>query len=193
MVESIQTGLLELRGIRENDRAEYVRLREISQEHLRPWKPTPPEGATFDDGFDLLLQMAEEGMANGTAIKRTAALPDGRLAGFFTLSQIFRRSLQSAYAGWWVSADQIGRGIATTGVLALLDLAFAPEPAGLGLHRVQASIIPSNAASIRVAEKAGFRLEGRAKEYLNINGAWQDHLMFAKLATEHEPVFLRDD
>ena len=41
-----------------------------------------------------------------------------------------------------------------------------------------------------MAEKAGLRLEGRAKDYLEINGVWQDHLMFAKLADEHVPQFL---
>ena len=44
----------------------------------------------------------------------------------------------------------------------MLDLAFVPEPAGLGLHRVQANIVPANGPSLRVAEKAGFRREGLA-------------------------------
>lgn len=108
------------------------------------------------------------------------------------MSQIFRRAFQNAYVGWRVSADQVGRGIGTAGVFALLDLAFAPEPVGLGLHRVQANIIPENAASIRIAEKVGLRLEGRAVAYLKINGVWEDHLMFAKLADEHVPHFLVD-
>ena len=82
------------------------------------------------------------------------------------------------------------QGLATEGVIAMLDLAFAPEPAGLGLHRVQANIIPHNAPSLRVAEKAGFRREGLALAYLNIAGEWRDHLMFAKLADEHTLRFL---
>ena len=51
----------------------------------------------------------------------------------------------------------------------------------LRLHRLEAACIPSNAASIRLLEKAGFVREGYAREYLCINGLWQDHLLFARL------------
>ena len=59
---------------------------------------------------------------------------------------------------------------------ALLHFAFDE----LGLHRVQANIIPRNVASVRVAEKAGLRREGLALRYLRINGAWEDHAMYAR-------------
>ena len=92
---------------------------------------------------------------------------------------------QNAYASWSVSADVAGSGLGTEGAQALLDLAFLPHPEGLGLHRVQANIIPANHASIRIAEKTGFRYEGLAKRYLKIGGHWQDHAMYAKLSDEH--------
>ena len=98
-----------------------------------------------------------------------ALMPDGRIAGIFVLSQIVRGPFQNAYAGWRVSADQVGHGIATSGVVGLLDLAFAPEPKGMGLHRVQANVIPYISASVRLAVKAGFRLEGLTKDYLKID------------------------
>jgi len=65
----------------------------------------------------------------------------------------------------------------------MLDFAFSGI--GAGLHRVQANIIPSNLASLRLAERAGFRREGLAERYLNIAGEWQDHLMYAKTREEH--------
>ena len=54
----------------------------------------------------------------------------------------------------------------------------------LGLHRVQAAVMPRNAASIRVLEKNGFRREGLAPRYLRINGEWEDHLIFARTAED---------
>ena len=78
----------------------------------------------------------------------------------------------------------MGRGLATEGVRALLDIAFSPEPEGLGLHRVQANVMPSNAASLRVVEKVGLRQEGAAERYLRIAGRWEDHLMFAVTTEE---------
>ena len=58
-----------------------------------------------------------------------------------------------------------------------LAVRFAFEHAGL--HRVQPAIIPRNVRSVRVAEKVGFRLEGRALRYLKINGVWEDHDVYA--------------
>ncbi len=78
----------------------------------------------------------------------------------------------------------MGEGLATEGVRALVSIAFAPEPDGLGLHRVQANIMPGNGASLRVAEKVGFRREGVARRYLRIAGEWEDHAMFALTVEE---------
>src|SRR6516165_5438501 len=54
-------------------------------------------------------------------------------------------------------------------------------PRALRLHHIEAACIPANVASIRLLEKTGFRREGFAREYLCINGVWQDHLLFARL------------
>ena len=52
------------------------------------------------------------------------------------------------------------------------------------LHRVQVAIIPRNTASRRVAEKLGLRNEGTAERYLEINGAWEDHVRYGITAEE---------
>jgi ribosomal-protein-alanine N-acetyltransferase len=189
VTEVVRAERFVLRPFEEGDRAEYVRMHEVSAEHFRPWFPASDGRRSIEDRFQEEVTRARQGLEAGTEVRLAAFDADGALLGTFSLSQIFRRAFLNAYAGWAVSAEHVGRGIATEGVTALLDLAFAPEPLGLGLHRVQANIIPSNGASVRVAEKAGFRLEGCAKEYLKIDGRWQDHLMYAKLADEHRQRF----
>jgi len=69
-------------------------------------------------------------------------------------------------------------------------LAFAAPPVGLGLHRVQANVIPTNTGSVRVAEKAGFRMEGLGRNYLKIAGEWRDHVFYGKLSGEHQIKYL---
>ena len=59
----------------------------------------------------------------------------------------------------------------------MVTLRFAFET--LGLHRVEISIIPRNAASRRVVEKLDLRVEGLAERYLEIDGVWEDHIRFA--------------
>jgi ribosomal-protein-alanine N-acetyltransferase len=51
----------------------------------------------------------------------------------------------------------------------------------LGLHRLEAACIPENEPSRRLLQKLGFREEGRARLYLQINGEWRDHILFALL------------
>lgn len=181
----VRTQRMLLRPLVESDRAEFVRVCAVSREHFAPWWPAQDPKKSLDTQFDeqLARTRAEEGA--GTGFRRVGILGDGRLALLANFSQVFRGPFQSAYCGWSVSADQVGRGLATEGVWGMLDAAFAPRPLGLGLHRVQANVIPTNMPSLRVAEKCGFRPEGLAKAYLEIAGWWQDHVMFAKLAEEH--------
>ncbi len=183
---TLTTDRLLLRPMEEDDREAFIRMQQVSEEHFRPWVPVRKGGP--EAHFEEELERGHLGWQKGTHARWIGVLADGRIAGTFGLNEIVRRAFQSAYAGWGVSADAVGRGIATEGVAGMLDLAFSP--AGLGLHRVQANIIPENAASLRVAEKVGMRREGRAERYLQIAGAWRDHVMFAKTAEEHAFVYL---
>ncbi len=190
-VLELQTPRMLLRTWRDTDRAEFVRVNQISRELWLPWTPTASPGRTLDQEFDRTFEASRSGMQTGSHCRLVGQLQNGCIAGFFSLSEIVRGVFQNAYAGWRVSADVTGQGYATEGVQALLDLAFAPPPCGLELHRVQANVIPTNAASLRVAAKCGFRREGYAPRYLQIAGEWQDHVMFAKLADEHPLVHMK--
>lgn len=190
MTEHIRTPRLHLRPLCADDRAEFVRVHEVSRAHFEPWFPALPPGETFDDLFSRQLEQARSGARDGTQYRLVGILDDGRIAGFFNLFQIVYAAFQNATASWSVNAEVSRQGFGTEGVLAVLDCAFAPPPIGLGLHRVQANIIPTNTPSIRVAEKAGFRREGLAKHYLKIAGVWQDHALYAKLSDEHALRFL---
>lgn len=181
----VRTDRMLLRPLVEGDRAEFLRLHTVSTQHFVPWWPARDPEKTLDEEFDEQLTRTRAEEAAGTGLRRVGMLDDGKMALLANLSQIYRGPFLSCYCGWSVSADQVGRGLATEGVCGLLDAAFAPAPAGLGLHRVQANVVPTNLASLRVAEKCGFRREGLAKDYLKIAGEWKDHVMFAKLTEEH--------
>jgi ribosomal-protein-alanine N-acetyltransferase len=178
-----------LRSMTEADRPAFLRYHDSSRDHLRPWSPRPPEGWTPDRLFDEQIVRGQRGLHDGTALRLVGFAADGapgaEILGTFNLNNIVRGVFQCADAGWQVAAAHTNNGIATEGVLALLDVAFGPPPRGLGLHRVQANVIPANAPSLRVAEKCGFRREGVALRMVQIDGVWQDHVMHAKLVDEH--------
>jgi ribosomal-protein-alanine N-acetyltransferase len=105
---------------------------------------------------------------------------DGRYRGQLTVGNVSHGALRSAWIGYWVSSEVTGAGVAT-GALALgLDHCYGP----VGLHRVEATVRPENAASRRVLAKVGFREEGLLKRYLNVDGAWRDHLLVALTVEE---------
>ncbi|WP_042169417.1 GNAT family N-acetyltransferase [Paenibacillus gorillae] len=102
------------------------------------------------------------------------------LIGRAALTGIARGPFQNAYLGYFVDQQHNGKGYATAAVSLCVEKAFNE----LGLHRVQAGVMPRNTPSIRVLEKAGFRHEGLAQQYLKINGAWEDHALFAILSSD---------
>src|SRR6266536_2787400 len=110
---------------------------------------------------------------------------DDRFVGQLTVNNIVRGALRSGQIGYWVDREHAGRGIITTAVALLTDHCFGP----VGLHRVQVDIRPENAASRRVVVKLGFREEGYLQRYLDIDGAWRDHISYA-LTIEDVPTGL---
>ncbi len=108
---------------------------------------------------------------------------DGRLVGGVSMSNIRRGVAQSASLGYWMGAPFARHGYMTEALEAVLDFGFN----SLGLHRIEAACLPSNQASRGLLAKVGFREEGYAREYLRINGVWQDHVLFAILRTDARP------
>ena len=98
-----------------------------------------------------------------------------KLVGQVQLSHVTRAALQNANLGYFVDENANGKGYATEATLLALHFAFDLAE----LHRVQAGTLRENRRSMRVLEKAGFRHEGTALRYLEINGVWEDHELFA--------------
>ncbi|MDQ2754928.1 MAG: GNAT family N-acetyltransferase, partial [Actinomycetota bacterium] len=105
---------------------------------------------------------------------------EGRFAGEINLSSVQRGPYQNAYVGYWIDEAMAGRSYTPEAAVVLSRFAFEE----LALHRLQASIIPRNRASHRVAEKVGWRNEGTALRYLEINGVWEDHVRYAITSEE---------
>ncbi|WP_426455045.1 GNAT family N-acetyltransferase [Paenibacillus sp. S-38] len=99
----------------------------------------------------------------------------GELIGTITLMEVLRGALQSCFIGYMLNQAHNGQGRMSEAVRLVVGYAFGE----LGLHRIEAGVMPHNAGSIRVLEKAGFVQEGLARKNVNINGEWRDHLVLA--------------
>jgi [ribosomal protein S5]-alanine N-acetyltransferase len=167
-----------LRPLRASDAPEFVRVHEESQEAWAPWTPLGDPDIDLEERFRRELTRGGQGLRAGTHL-RLAAFADESLVGFFSLNDIVRGVFESAYASWQVAVSRMGQGYGKDGVLALLDIAFSDAPVGVGLHRVQANVMPANERSLRLASSIGFRREGVAARYLRIAGSWEEHVMHA--------------
>jgi [ribosomal protein S5]-alanine N-acetyltransferase len=99
---------------------------------------------------------------------------DGTFAGELNLNNIVRGAMQSATIGYWIDRARAGRSLMSESIVVLMQFAFEE----LNLHRLEICIIPRNSNSRRVVEKLHLREEGIAERFLEINGAWEDHVRF---------------
>lgn len=103
---------------------------------------------------------------------------DEAIVGNVNLSQIVRVGFHSAYMGYQVFAPFEGQRYMTDAMPLVLRVVFTV----LKLHRVEANIQPTNAASIALVRRAGFEREGYSPRYLKIAGRWRDHERWAMTA-----------
>ncbi|MGB9369675.1 MAG: GNAT family protein [Xanthobacteraceae bacterium] len=167
-----------LRAPQMSDYSEWTTLREASRAFLTPWEPTWPSDDLSRSAFRRRLRRyAEDQRADTSYAFFLFRKSDDALVGGLTLANIRRGVAQAGSLGYWIGEPFSRRGLMTGALHGLVPFAFG----SLRLHRLEAACIPSNAASIRLLEKMGFVREGYAREYLCINGLWQDHLLFARL------------
>ena len=107
---------------------------------------------------------------------RLAAEPE-KIIGIAALNNVIYGAFCSAFLGYKLDQEYLNQGYMTMAVDMVTAYAFSV----LGLHRLEANVMPGNKASLRVLEKNGFFNEGLSKYYLNINGIWEDHIHMVKL------------
>jgi ribosomal-protein-alanine N-acetyltransferase len=177
-----------LRAPRATDIAELRSVLIRNAEHLRPWSPSPPPG-TNPAGFTELgrsIARHRRDWKAGSGYVFVLQLREARepIVGRIALTSVTRGPFQSAQLGYWMDAGHVRRGLMQEAVDAALEFAFDR----LGLHRLQAAVMPTNQASRAILQKRGFREEGYAERYLRIAGKWEDHVLYGLTLEEWRPA-----
>ncbi len=174
----LETARLLLREARPRDAAIAAEYYCRNRDFLSPWEPTHDKSFYTAPGQRRLIRADLRGFRQGTGLRLWIFLnDDGNLIGNVALTNIVRGPFLSCFLGYRLDAEASGHGYMSEAVNLMLRVAFGR----FGLHRVEANVMPRNAASIRVLEKCGFQQEGRALKYLMITGKWEDHLHFVAL------------
>jgi ribosomal-protein-alanine N-acetyltransferase len=166
------------------DFAAWSALRSQSREFLAPWEPTWALDELSRGAFRRRIRRYQREIRNDLAYPFFLFRKhDNLLLGGCTLSNVRRGVTQSAALGYWIGEPYARHGHMRAALSAILPFVFQV----LGLHRLEAACIPENEASRALLLKLGFREEGRARRYLQINGEWRDHVLFA-LLEDDRPV-----
>jgi ribosomal-protein-alanine N-acetyltransferase len=180
-VPAIEGNGITLRMPQAADFEEWASLRERSRSFLVPWEPTWPADDLTRSAFRRRLRRYAEDVRSDQAYAFFVfRKSDNALIGGLTLANIRRGVAQAGSLGYWMGAPFARQGFMTEAVRTLVPFAFGP----LRLHRLEAACIPTNIGSMRLLEKNGFVREGLARQYLCINGSWQDHVLYALITVD---------
>ena len=180
-----------LRSLVATDFSAWQEVRRRNDDWLTPWEPARnpnlPDVVESAEAFAMRCSARERERQLGTGFGFGIFVPEAaasrradRFCGEINLSSVQRGPFQSAYVGYWIDEGQAGHGYMPEAVVLVARFAFEQ----VHLHRIQISIIPRNHRSRRVVEKLKLRDEGIAQRYLEINGAWEDHLRYALTVEE---------
>lgn len=170
-----------LRAPRPGDWASWAQVRAESRDFLVPWEPTWPADALTRAAFRRRLRRYQRDAREESGYAFFILGPsDEAILGGITLTNVRTGVARSCAVGYWMGKPYARQGYMTDALRALLAFVFED----LRLHRLEAACIPTNIASQQLLRRCGFREEGLARQYLRINGVWEDHLLFALLDTD---------
>ena len=174
----LETQRLFLRLPQHADYRQWSELRRQSSGFLTPWEPTWSDDHLTRRAFTNRVSWATR------CHKTDSALPlfifrrdDGLLVGAITLDNIRRGPAQAGTLGYWVGAAYTRQGYMREAIGAVVHHAFG----AMDLSRIEAACLPENEASRGLLERSGFKYEGVAQSYLQINGRWRNHVLYASL------------
>ncbi|MGR3501682.1 GNAT family N-acetyltransferase [Pseudaestuariivita sp.] len=174
----IETERLTLRPPQHSDFRHWVALRASSVDFLSRWEPTWAKDHLTRKAFTNRVYWSARAIAQGTAVPMfLERREDGELLGAITLDNIRRGPSQSGTLGYWIGLPHARQGYMREAIAAMVHHAFDI----MDLSRLEAACLPENEASRALLEASGFKYEGVAQSYLQIDGRWRTHVLYASL------------
>ncbi len=150
-----------------------------NRRHLERWSPPRPPGFYTTEFWRWRLEDNRNEYVEDRSLRLTLferGQSDGPILGQLSFTELVRGPLQSCFLGYSIDHRYEGRGLMREALEHAVRFAFER----LALHRISANYMPSNARSGALLRKLGFVIEGYARDYLYIDGAWRDHVLTSK-------------
>jgi len=166
--------------------ARYLAYAVDNEPHLGPWEPPRPEGYFTLAHWYRRLEQSHDERAKDLSLRLALwrrGDPDGPILGHANFTQFIRGNFHACFLGYSLDRRVVGKGLMTEALGAAIPYVFGH----LKLHRIQANYVPTNERSGQVLRRMGFVVEGYARDYLFIGGAWRDHVLTSRTSTDSSP------
>ena len=168
----LRTERLVVRTPVKGDGTRYASYYTRNRQFLQPYSPKFDAGMFSAAEWEASIPLIQQQFTAGTTARFVLILDD-ELIGVANFTQITRSPSYAAILGYTLSEVHQGKGLMKEALREVLRYVFEVR----NLHRVAANYMPRNERSGRLLKSLGFEVEGLAKDYLLIDGVWEDHVL----------------
>lgn len=164
-----ETDRLIIRLLSSDDEGAFGLFENKNQPFWQPFLPLTQHQFKFEE----LLRNQTDGHSLRFVLRRKDY--PAEIIGTTNYSQIFRGPFQACFLGYKIAEEHEGKGLMREALNCTLPYILKEHH----IHRIMANYMPSNTRSEKLLQGLGFQKEGYAKDYLLINGKWEDHILTA--------------
>lgn len=182
---ALHTDRLILRPATPDDAAAILYYYVRNREHLRPWDPPHPPSFFTEEYWRRRVEQNIDEFNLGMSCRFFLFLQSdpAQVIGHASFSQIFRGAFHACYLGYTLDEVCQGKGLMFEGLAEAIRYMFREQH----MHRIMANYLPHNLRSGRLLRRLGFTVEGYARDYLMINGKWEDHVLTSLTNQDWDP------
>ncbi|WP_063534548.1 GNAT family N-acetyltransferase [Burkholderia sp. MSMB1589WGS] len=174
----LRTARLALQMLATDDASELLRYHVENRQHLQPWEPLRADEFYTIEAIDRRIASMVQQMCAENALHLLIRNPESEaVIGECNFTNIVRGPFQACHLGFSIAASAQGRGLMYEALERAIEFVFETY----ALHRVMANYRPENVRSGQLLKRLGFEVEGTARAYLKINGAWADHVLTSRI------------
>ena len=175
--------MFELVALHECDPRQVAEFLTLNRARFRPYSPTRSDNYFTREHWKAACKLAKVEWREDRAYRFCIVHRNESVIGKIDLDRIVRGPFQSATLGYMLDRRHEGQSVMRRALQDVLELSFGE----FNLHRVEAAIMPDNQRSRSLAARLGLREVGLAKAYLELDGAWRDHILFEILKDDFSP------
>ncbi|MBD1823951.1 GNAT family N-acetyltransferase [Cyanobacteria bacterium FACHB-DQ100] len=168
------TSRLIVRLLQQNDTAAIVKYYTENRAFLEPFEPLRPANFHSREFWSQQIEksLIEFGYDRSLRLFLFKKDDPRTVIGAVNFTNMSQGVLYSCNLGYSLAEKEQGHGYMNEALQAAIQYVFTD----LNLHRISANYMPHNRRSANVLKKLGFVIEGYARDYLLINGKWEDHI-----------------